>query len=47
MMPSDDAGLGGRLEVDVVDADTGPADDDQASRVGQDVGRDFDLAPDQ
>ena len=42
-----DAGLGGGLEVDVVDADAGPADDDQAGGVGEDVGRDLDLAANQ
>ncbi len=42
----DDAALRGRLEVDVVDADAGSADDLQPACVLQDVARDLGLAAD-
>ncbi len=41
-----DAGTGRRLEVDVVDADAGPTDDDQPAARGDQPGIDLDLAAD-
>ena len=42
----DDARVGGRLEVDVVHADPGPADDDEPLAGRDQLGVDLDLAPD-
>ena len=41
-----DAGARRRVEIDVVDADAGPPDDDQARPGGDQLGVDLDLAAD-